>query len=365
MIERIGLTMEKIKTNEREREWDYIKGFLVIMVILGHTTAAFGTYAKPQLLIYLSSLTVSFIMPLFLVTTGYFLIAPHKPLGISYFKKKARRFLIPAFVWGGIVGCVSIMKGILIDNEMLCTRSDLYQFMHYIASLWYLYAAWICSVIIGGIVQWIPDKFRNCSLIICAISMNLIPTDRWYVAFAFSFILIGYFLRIREFKLEYFESHFRLGIVFLIVYMVLLKFYKYEHSIYIAGNNLFTNDVMYKQMLIDVFRFVMGILGSISITFILHWIWKMILDKQNKLGMAIINAMEKLGKLSLEMYCTQYLVVEHIFPKILKILNVSDIITSNPYVCYSLWRHVIGIGLTFVVYNICCFLKKKIGRWLY
>lgn len=293
MIERIGLTMAKIKMNEREREWDYIKGFLVIMVILGHTTAAFGAYEKPQLLIYLSSLTVSFIMPLFLVTTGYFLITPHKPLGSSYFKKKTRRFLMPAFLWGGTVGCISIMKGILIDNEILFTRSNLNQFMRYAASLWYLYAAWICAVIIGGIVQWIPNKYRNYSLIICAICMNLIPTDRWYVAFAFSFILIGYFLRIREFKLEYFESHFRLGIVFLIVYAVLLKFYKYEHSIYVAGNNLFTNDVMHRQILIDVFRFVMGILGSISIAFILHWIWKITLEKQNKMGMAIIDAIQK------------------------------------------------------------------------
>lgn len=257
------------------------------------------------------------------------------------------------------------MKGILIDNEILFTRSNLNQFMRYAASLWYLYAAWICAVIIGGIVQWIPNKYRNYSLIICAICMNLIPTDRWYVAFAFSFILIGYFLRIREFKLEYFESHFRLGIVFLIVYAVLLKFYKYEHSIYVAGNNLFTNDVMHRQILIDVFRFVMGILGSISIAFILHWIWKITLEKQNKMGMAIIDAIQKVGSLSLEMYCTQYLVVEYVFPKILKFLNISDIITDNPYVCYFLWRHVIGIGLTFGVYNICFFLKRKIGRWLY
>lgn len=122
--------MGETKIITRDGEWDYIKGFLVIMVILGHTTAAFGTYEKPQLLIYFSSLTVSFIMPFFLVTTGYFLLTPHKLIGIGYFKKKTRRFLLPAFFWGGIVGCASIMKDILIDREMLSTKTILYQSIH-------------------------------------------------------------------------------------------------------------------------------------------------------------------------------------------------------------------------------------------
>ena len=50
---------------DRNRKLDFLKGFLVIMVILGHTTAAFGFYEKDFVLNYCSSLTVSFIMPFF------------------------------------------------------------------------------------------------------------------------------------------------------------------------------------------------------------------------------------------------------------------------------------------------------------
>ncbi len=94
----------------RNRTLDFIKGFLIVMVILGHTTAAFGTYEKDFVLNYFSSLTVSFIMPFFLITTGYLVLNPLKQIDEKWFIKKFRRLCVPAMIWGGNRRCDSLRK---------------------------------------------------------------------------------------------------------------------------------------------------------------------------------------------------------------------------------------------------------------
>ncbi len=352
---------------KRIAEWDYVKGFLIIMVILGHTTAAFGDYEKPGLLIYFSSYTVSFIMPFFLLTTGYFLNPSSYERLSDFVKAKSRRLLYPALVWGGTAGCLQISINVakMIRAGSYSAEALLYRVISYTSSLWYLFASWLCAVILGCIVKKVPEKYAALALSLCAVALHLIPTDQWYVAFAFSFILTGYFLRMAKFELGWFDRHSIVCCITIVLYLALLFWYKYDFSVYVAGCNLFTNNPMGVQIKINGFRWFMGILGSVSTGYILHLVWKFMEAGKSKFLNVIGACVVKLGEMSLEMYCTQFLIVECVFLKIMNRSGLGKIFSQNPYICYFVWRHLIGLLMIAAVYYVGSFFKRKAGKWLY
>lgn len=128
----------------RIHEWDFFKGFLIIMIILGHVTASLGTYEADGVLNYCSSLTVSFIMPLFLIITGYFIYPQNTVVEWKkYIKKKMVRCLFPALKWGMIGG--GNVRSYHFDTERNIIAEDMQKFL-----LEYpLFMVFICNIYSG------------------------------------------------------------------------------------------------------------------------------------------------------------------------------------------------------------------------
>jgi len=346
---------------KRIDEWDFIKGFLIIMVMLGHTTASLGEYLKTPILDYFSSLTVSFIMPFFLITTGYFIYSENGNLKDQIIKK-FRRLLVPAVMWGGycgvILAAIAIINGSGIHEAIIILLKN-------IKYLWYLYATFVSAVIITMVRRKAPKKMQTAILITIAVVLHCFPTDLWNIAFAFSFILFGHLLKTMGFKLDWFHNHRYICAIICATYAVVLIFFKYKHSIYVAGTNLVTNNPTLIQMGIDGFRFLTGLLGSISIAWILDMLWKY-QEKNGTILLSVFEAVRKVGVSSLQMYCTQYFVIEVVFAGIITLSNSGSFFTRNPYMCYFLWRHVFGLPLIWLTYMLTKIIEKwKIGKIMY
>lgn len=355
----------------RSGKIDFLKGFLVVMVILGHTTAAFGSYKKDFVLNYCSSLTVSFIMPIFLIITGYLVLNPIKQIDIKWFIKKFRRLCVPAIIWGGGVGTVIVLSRAFYEHAELLNIRAAKQLFQYVRTLWYLYATFISAVIIGIVNRFFRGFLCDAILVFIAICLHIIPTDIFWISFSFEFILVGYFVRKYVDEIKYFfknRPYYKNTIVFVVsaLYLILLIWFKYDYSVYVSGSNLLTNNSFWYQIFINGFRFFMGIFGSVFVYIILCFCY-MHLKKSNK-GNVIANVVEKIGIISLEMYVTQWVVVEILFSCMMKYVFVdfNTYVVRNPYVCYFLWRHLLGLLMTIFTYIVCKFIKSTpMGKYIY
>lgn len=344
---------------ERILEWDYLKGILIIFIIFGHTSASLGAFEKDNILSYFSSFTVSFIMPLFLIITGYFIYSENCTF-VEYLMKKMKRMIVPAIKWGIIGGIITSIILIFKGNySLIAICKNFYWNIQY---LWYLYAVFVCAIIVFAIefVLNIIDKGRFISILLyvfVAILLLFVPTDKWNINFSFGFIMIGRLLRKFKFSLNWFYENRTICGLLSIVYFVSLVFFSYEYSVYIEGTNIITNLPVTKHIIIVLFRFLVGILGGISISFISLEIYGYI-NHGNHFYLTIIKKqLEKLGKYCMEMYCVQFVVVERLFKIIIDIFFSKNIMfTSNPYLCYFVWRNLFGLVL--------CYITYKIGKWL-
>lgn len=342
----------------RAQECDYIKGALVILIILGHTTASLGVFEKDKLLSYFSSLTVSFIMPLFLIITGYFIYSDDIISGGTFIRKKFRRMIIPAVKWGLFGGGVNLVFIIFGECTFIQICKNFYWNIQY---LWYLYAVFICSVIVYVIESIIKNKsvLVSITIYVCITCfLLLIPTDKWNINFSFQFIMIGRLLRKYGFSLNSLYNNKLICIVISGIYFGVLLIFPYEYSVYVAGTNIITNQPSINHLLIDIFRFFVGVLGSVTISFILLCIfeWKNYYKKLSN----TIYIVEKMGEYCMEIYCVQFIIVEIIFKNIIAILRNQNIVFTNvPYVCYFIWRNLFGFALCYVIYKIVIWFKFK------
>ena len=77
--------------------FDNLKGFAILLVVLGHCIQQCDTEGNYQ---FLCRLIYAFHMPLFMAVSGYFGVK----LNVDYLPEIRKRFvrlMIPYFVWGG------------------------------------------------------------------------------------------------------------------------------------------------------------------------------------------------------------------------------------------------------------------------
>lgn len=356
---------------ERVHEWDFLKGFLIIMIILGHVTASLGTFEKTGILNYFSSLTVSFIMPLFLIITGYFIYPQNEHIEWKYFfEKKALRMIIPALKWGFFGGVITGFILLVLGNPTIFDICK--NFYWNIRYLWYLYATFFCALIVYLVEYICKNKSKSMTVIIYMIVTGLllfIPSDIWNINFSFQFIMIGRILRKGEFTLNQLHLNKKICILISAIYFLTLILFPYKFSVYVAGTNLITNSSMLSQMFIVGFRFLVGLAGSITISFLLIEIYYCCKNLQSidSLPRKLLRITEKIGENSLEMYCVQFILVERLFVLVVQLLDKYGItFTGNSYICYFLWRHLFGFLFVFITYKLIKWIKlRRIGTFLF
>lgn len=352
---------------ERNKELDFLKGFLIIMVVFGHTTAAFGQYERDSFLNYCNSFTVSFIMPLFLIITGYLLRNPLKNIDSKWYLRKFKRLCIPAILWGGGAGTITLLIDLVSEHraiEIGLIRSIIQS----LKTFWYLYATFISAVVIGLINQYVKGIFGDILLIIIGLAIYVVPSDIFWIQFAYGFILVGYFIRKYNGCRSLLKLKSHKGVLYLLclIYLVALCWFKYDYSMYVSGLNLITNNEFRYQLLVNIYRFIMGVLGSLFVFFTMNNFYKYVKTKSG--STRIIDFVESIGINSLEMYVTQYVIVERVFYFFMNnvFVQFNNSITRSPYSCYFLWRHLFGLCLVVVTYIVCKILKSTfLGKLIY
>lgn len=354
-----------VKTAERKEErdlfTDFLKGFAVILVVWGHAIQYCygGTeefYENP-----LFKFIYSFHMPLFMIISGY--LCYHSVKKYSYeqfFVKRLKGIVVPFFIFGFLCA----VAGNINNLYDFLSFKGVYNFFNYILYIgyWFLFAVFVCSMIMVLIeksfsLYHTENRIFKILLYILAIVCgayvcSVLPYEN-QTLYMYPYFVIGFlYFKFKDKIPDMFKRIF--GMISIIAFIVMLFFFRREHYIYITGMFLPEPSKGFAQIPIDLFRYGIGLFGSISVIFVLRMLNKILSKK-------IVNIFVVIGKYSLQFYLLQRLLVEFIFGSLFSELVVklgSNPLTGNIYLYNMVITPLITIVFAAIMYAIIKLLYK-------
>lgn len=231
-------------------------------------------------------------MPLFMLVSGYLFygsITRHS----SKFNLKTRftSLLIPIIAWNTInliiVDTHTLMKGnsvSLIDNAQ-----------SYLTATWFLWSIFWCSIIVLIVNKCLKDNIV--AYILVGFVLLILPNVYGipYHAFMYPFFIVGFLWNKYKMygKYSVLSPPIKWSILsaFMVLFIFLCTKYTKTDYVYISGTCIVTNDqgvlLNYNQLCVDVFRYIIGFTGSVTILLIVKLTYNYTGDKLNFIVSAI------------------------------------------------------------------------------
>lgn len=294
---------------ERNRKIDFIRAFAIITVVIGHSIQFGSGPAFNCLENKVFKFIYSFHMPLFMLISGYLFY--HTLCRHSFFENVRSRFItlfVPIIMWN----IVPFIMYTYHDRP----HTLRYLFKTYlstmIANSWFLWAIFYCSFCVLIVNRIFRDHMAI--YFIGLILTFVIPDSRnlSLYKFMYPYFLIGYFYHKNagniQKKLNSALDNWRTLIAFMGIFAFLLCFYQNESYIYTTGYTLLGKGI-WPQLGIDIYRFFIGLFGSIFIILLLLKIY-------NKLSHNAIRFFSVIGINSLGIYMISGLIFQYILPEL-------------------------------------------------
>lgn len=301
------------KNNERELLPDILRGFAIILVVLGHCIQeGSGELCREEALYFSDKLyqfIYSFHMPLFMMVSGYLnwesmKKARSKKERRTLLARRASALLAPVFLWAAVD-----YARILITNYMNGEPQPqaLIFVYFYIAlnNLWFLWAVWWCFLIVYVMHYFLKDNvyiygLGFLALFIIPDGLGLGPYKYMMPYFISAYYMHGY-IQNKGQKCKKMPKLWTLvatGLAFAGLFVL----YNEDSFIYLTGYKVIGKNVA-KQLWIDLYRTTIGFVGSCF--FIL--LWQYLLDYANKINEVkhtnfSFHILRKLGSNSMGIY---------------------------------------------------------------
>ena len=268
---------------------DCLKGFLIILVIIGHIIQMNDVdFTNNIIYRYIYSTH----MPLFFVVSGF--LSYKERLFLKDLKKRVFQLLLPFFTWWFLHWLFESKLDFFYSLINLIKNPDY--------GLWFLWVLFFCILLLH-LVDRVSDylKFRKeivtfisaILLYMVYIMTNFRLLGFQFIAWFFMFYCLGFYLR--KFQIVFFSKINFLLLMSLILFPISAWF-----SV-IKGNPLFYAYYDFGLLFSYVYKFIVAILGSILAFTLLNKIVK-IFDDQ----FWIVRALVKLGKMTLGIYAIHF-----------------------------------------------------------
>ena len=306
----------KKQTKKRSPYLDIIKAILILLVIIGHSIqyGSGSTYLEKQLFFnnYLFKFIYSFHMPLFIMLSGYLSYnSLNKNSLKETFISKFKSLIIPLFFWSIIPFIINLEFYSIIESLKLFIAV-------FSTNLWFLWSLFYINILVKLINKYFKDNIfiYILSFLITFILPNTFVIKYFNIQFSlYSFLyfyfLIGYFYK--KYNLEdKLNKLFNIKtlIINTIIFILLLIPFSTNDYIYISGINIIGN---YKQLFIDLYRYLLGLLGSIELLLLIKLLLPKIKDN-------LKDKLLYLGKNTLGIYIISSIIHPYLLPIITKSL---------------------------------------------
>lgn len=257
---------------QRNRYLDILRGVAVFLMVFGHCFQ----YGNGTELIestdffydIVFEVIYSFHMPLFMILSGYlfYYTALKYTENSAFFKNRFWRTIMPIIGWQTLHYLVlGIYK---VCNGESITLLFVYQYIRsWFMNIWFLLAILTCSVIV-----YITRKYARDSAIVyfLVFVLTFVTPDFYVVTFSYQkyvypCFLAGYFCAVYQKEVQKLVKRIGMGkllAAFVICYIVLFSFWDIDAYIYITGYTLLNKADKLRQFGIDIYRMLIGLVGS-------------------------------------------------------------------------------------------------------
>lgn len=174
-----------------------------------------------------------------------------------------------------------------------------------IKSLWFLWSVIASSIAVGFAVKITNNRVLQGLLVVAGAGfVALLPCWDMNI-YMYPYFVIGYlYSKNRDKLVKYFDVA---GAVSFVAFIIMLFFFQKKHFIYTSG--LFGGENIGESLKIDMFRWTIGLFGSVAVI----WICKFVHNRVNEKAKVFI---ENLGKDSLAVYAFSVSLLSFWLPRI-------------------------------------------------
>lgn len=345
----------------RQKLPDILKGFGIILVVLGHCIqVGSGTAFNTEELYFSDKLyqfIYSFHMPLFMMVSGYLCWgsiqrASSKELRADLLKRRIWALPAPVFMWTAAEHLIKLIINLINGN--LPQKTFIYEYFYNVLNnFWFLWAVFWCFLIV-----FVMHFFFNDSVILYILGfavMFFIPDGMALGAYKYMtpyFIIPFYIHKYTDKRNIRLDVKPKAGWIVLtgLIFAGLFLLFDENSFIYLSGYKLIGKDVV-RQLKIDFYRMVIGFAGSMF--FIM--IWQYILAKCK--GLCDFKILTALGKNSMGIYIlSSYLLVY-------AVQNLNSV--NRPFYPLNIAQAVVVLALSLLLTKILeklPFVRKFVGK---
>lgn len=304
--------------NIRNKYFDIVKSIAIFFVVFGHSIQyGLGSKFLNKELFFEDPFFIgiySFHMPLFMLVSGYlFAYSVKKYDWIIIIKNKFSQLIVPLFFWSLVNFGINVLSEMKKGNAITLIWILKSVASNFIGGAWFLWAIWWCSFAVVIVNRF----FRNSLIIyIMGFLLTFVIPDTYGLGlykFMYPFFVLAFNFNYYELetKLNRYIRSMYLKICFFIIWMFMIRFYDYKSYIYTSGYTLLNKNAT-EQLAIDLYRFIIGLVGSIVVLYLIELLTRILRGRIEK-------ALIFIGKNSMGIY----LISGYIFSYILTRLTTS------------------------------------------
>lgn len=330
---------------ERNMYLDVLKATSIILVVVGHCIqyGSGGKYFSENLFFDnpVFIFIYSFHMPLFMLISGYlFAYSIKTKTWTELLFIKFKQLIIPLFGWSFVSLLIELFKTPMgASTEPITISWIMKEFISsFLLGPWFLWAIWWCSFIVIIVRTFFKD---NPFVYILGCLLTFVVPDSLNLSlykFMLPFFLLAYAFNAYDYKnkLKKIYLHKAFILCCFITFAILLTLFNDNSYIYVSGYCILNKNII-QQIYNNVFRFIIGIMGSTSIMYLIYSLVNILPDKanylltyigKNTLGIYIISSymfVEILSKVSFSLKGINYF---YILIEFICILSVSILINA-------------------------------------
>lgn len=287
---------------KRDETIDAIKAFAIICVVIAHciqygsgpTVMLKELYFNDELFRFICS----FHMPLFMLISGYlFSFSLQRGTFKAILGKRLRTLILPILSWAFVVLGIKLLSAFVNGGHLMGIKelfSDLlFTFFHH---QWFLWAIFWCSLVVMINRTMFKDSLLFYALFLILTFFLLNQHNLALYSFMYPFFVIGYLYNNDwKDKVKSYGGQLLPIILSWAVFIALLLFYNRDSFIYTSGYCILEEGtVSLRQFGIDLYRFLIGLVGSIAIIGLISMLYPH--SRNNRINKAIsVIGMNTLG----------------------------------------------------------------------
>lgn len=308
---------------KRNEYLDLCKAIAIILVIVGHCIqCGQGEEFLNNNLFYENRLFIfiySFHMPLFMLISGYLFSKTVKSSDYKVIiKSKIKQLLIP-LVCSSFINTLINTYFRVINNKNITLLWGLKKiFSNFIDGPWFLWAIWWCS----AVTLFVHVIFKDHPLLhILGLLLTFILPDSCGLdlyKFMYPYFVLSYYFGYYDIDKIFNKciNSIYVKITVCILYIVSIRFFSNDTYIYTSGYTLIGKEYL-RQLIINIYRFYIGLLGSIVVLYVIRYL-------KNVINEFVLKRLLHIGKNSLGLYLISGYIFTYILPRITVSFNTIN-----------------------------------------